>query len=111
MWQREDDNTARTWANAITYCENLTLAGYTDWRLPSKKELITIAGQTFVITQSDTAFADVLSTNVFYSYINAIYNAGITAGCSQNPLMYCPDAGVTRGEMAAFISRAFPGMP
>jgi hypothetical protein len=28
-----------TWANAISFCENLTFAGYDDWRLPNIKEL------------------------------------------------------------------------
>ncbi len=31
-----------TWANAIPACENLTYAGYSDWRLPNIKELMTI---------------------------------------------------------------------
>ena len=42
MWQKEDDNTKRIWSDAITYSDNLPLAGHTDWRLPSKKELISI---------------------------------------------------------------------
>ena len=42
MWQQEDDDTARTWANALLYCENLGLAGYTDWRLPNSRELESI---------------------------------------------------------------------
>ncbi|MGD9971587.1 MAG: DUF1566 domain-containing protein [Desulfatirhabdiaceae bacterium] len=29
----------KTWAEALTYCENLTLGGQTDWRLPGIKEL------------------------------------------------------------------------
>jgi len=32
----------RTWANAITYCEGLDLAGHTDWRLPDEYELQSI---------------------------------------------------------------------
>ena len=42
IWQKEDDNTTRTWADAGTYCDSLTLGGYSDWRRPSKKELISI---------------------------------------------------------------------
>lgn len=42
MWQKEDDNNMRTFDEAVTYCESLTLGGYSDWRLPSRKELITI---------------------------------------------------------------------
>jgi hypothetical protein len=34
--------TAYAWANAITYCEDLDLGGYTDWRLPYEYELQSI---------------------------------------------------------------------
>lgn len=44
MWQ--DDNDAATvqnnWQGAIDYCQNLNLAGHSDWRLPSFDELRTI---------------------------------------------------------------------
>jgi hypothetical protein len=39
MWQKEDDNIKRTWSDAVSYCEGLTLAGYMDWRLPAVNEL------------------------------------------------------------------------
>lgn len=38
--------------------------------------------------------------------INALYAAGITAGCSTQPLSFCPDRPVTRAEMATFLVRA-----
>ena len=41
-WQRCDDGIKRTWKEASDYCDNLTLAGYSDWRLPTKKELQSI---------------------------------------------------------------------
>jgi hypothetical protein len=38
--------TARSWTAALDYAENLTLAGYTDWRLPNIKELQTLVDFT-----------------------------------------------------------------
>jgi hypothetical protein len=37
------------------------------------------------------------------SQIEAVFSTGITGGCSANPLNFCPDAPITRGEMAVFI--------
>jgi hypothetical protein len=39
MWQKADDNVKRNWNDAVTYCDNLSLGGYADWRLPSRVEL------------------------------------------------------------------------
>jgi hypothetical protein len=43
--------------------------------------------------------------------IHAIFDAGITTGCSQNPIKYCTFDPVTRAQMAAFIVRAAEGEP
>jgi hypothetical protein len=43
IWQKEDDNTQRTNADAITYCTNLSLGGVTQgWRLPTIDELVSL---------------------------------------------------------------------
>ena len=46
VWQQQDDATGRTWNDAITYCEGLSLGGYSDWRLPNIKELESITSDT-----------------------------------------------------------------
>jgi hypothetical protein len=39
MWQQNTPAKTMTWEQALSYCENLSLAGYSDWRLPNRKEL------------------------------------------------------------------------
>jgi len=56
-----------------------------------------------------TKFGDVPLTYWANSYIERLYNAGITGGCSTNPLMYCPDATVTRAQMAIFLLKGMHG--
>lgn len=39
--------------------------------------------------------------------INAVAAAGITSGCSADGPKFCPDEPVSRGQMAAFLAKAF----
>lgn len=48
-------------------------------------------------------FADVPNSNIFHNDIDALVDAGITAGCGGGN--YCPNQAVTRGQMAAFMNR------
>jgi Peptidase family C25/S-layer homology domain len=56
-----------------------------------------------------SGFVDVPPGYWAYDAIYKIYNAGITTGCSQNPLMYCPEDNVTRAQMAVFLGRGVHG--
>jgi hypothetical protein len=49
-------------------------------------------------------FADVPVAHPFHRFVEALYASGITGGCGGGN--YCPDAPVTRGQMAVFLAGA-----
>lgn len=59
------------------------------------------AGGTLVLHA--TSFADVPGNYWSWGYIERLYAAGITGGCGVG--LYCPEATVTRGQMAVFLER------
>jgi subtilisin-like proprotein convertase family protein len=56
-----------------------------------------------------TVFADVAAGHPFAAWIEALFAAGITGGCATSPRRYCPDAGVTRAQMAVFLLKGKHG--
>ncbi len=48
MWQDDASvkTTKKTWNEAVSYCDNLSFAGFSDWRLPSRMELLGITDKT-----------------------------------------------------------------
>ena len=61
------------WTTALTYCYNLTLGGYSDWRLPNVKELQSLIdfSQVAPALLSGHPFTDVKSSNYWSSTTNA----------------------------------------
>jgi alpha-tubulin suppressor-like RCC1 family protein len=59
-----------------------------------------VVNQTFVDVTNDYWAAD---------FVEQLYVAGITDGCGSAPLRYCPDAIVTRAQMAVFLLRSLHG--
>ena len=58
------------------------------------------------ITFAQSPFGDVPNDHWARSHISAMFQEGLTNGCSENPPLYCPDDPVTRAEMAVFQIRA-----
>ena len=52
-------------------------------------------------------FVDVDDDEWWMPYVERLADLGITVGCTQNPLRFCPDGTVTRARMASFLVRAF----
>jgi hypothetical protein len=67
-----------------------------------------IAG-SLTVSGSATTFADVPQDHWAWKYIEALYQEGYVSGCSSDPLMFCPENELARGEMAVFIVRGVHG--
>lgn len=52
-------------------------------------------------------FADVACPSLFADWIEDLTTRGITSGCDDSPLRYCPAASVTRGQAAVFVTKTF----
>jgi len=65
------------------------------------------SGYVRCVRAGGSPFGDVPGGSTFASYIEVIYNNGITLGCGNGD--YCPSQDVTRDQMAAFIIRALYG--
>jgi MYXO-CTERM domain-containing protein len=50
-------------------------------------------------------FADMADDRWSTPYAEALYDAGITTGCQQNPAMFCPDCVLDRATLAVFLAR------
>ncbi|HEX6947395.1 MAG TPA: S8 family serine peptidase [Acidimicrobiia bacterium] len=81
------------------YCPDATL---------TRAEMATFMQRAFELDPSATDWFVDDDGNIHEDAINAIAEVGITRGC--NPpanTNYCPNANITRGQMAAFLYRAF----
>jgi len=69
-----------------------------------------VNGTLTVLLPPSPIFVDVPLTYWSASFIERLYGAGITSGCSTVPLNYCPDNSVTRAQMAIFLLKGIHGM-
>jgi len=60
MWVQSDSGIGMDWQEALAYCQNLTSAGYDDWRLPNAKELQSIVDYTRSPDTTNSAAIDPL---------------------------------------------------
>ena len=73
-------------------------------RLEMARWLTAMFDQISAVAGPEGLFGDVDATD--WPVVEGLYEAGVTKGCSANPLLYCPDKPVTREQMASFIVRS-----
>lgn len=78
MWQKTtakgDDDKGMTFEDAVTYCENLELGGFKDWRLANKNELISLIRFDRTAPAIDPLFSDTGTTEIGYWTSTTFYN-------------------------------------
>ncbi|HEY0555548.1 MAG TPA: S-layer homology domain-containing protein [Thermoanaerobaculia bacterium] len=61
------------------------------------------------VTVASFTFADVPPSYWAWHFIEGLEAAGVPTVCGSNPLRYCPDSAMTRGDMSIFLLRAKEG--
>jgi len=104
MWQQNTAPGSYNWQQALSYCENLTLAGHSDWRLPTINELASIVdlGRHNPAVNT-TFFSNTVASNYWLSTTCARYT-----DCAL--LLYFGDgSGNFTGKSTSFYVRAVRG--
>jgi|GEM_PF-2369008 len=81
IWQKSDDQntTRRTWQQTVDYCESLNLGNKTDWRLPSRRELMSIVNYGRHDPAIDTGFFPNCYSGIYWSGTSWACNPGSVA--------------------------------
>jgi len=66
MWQ-QGENVSVTWEDGLSLCEELSLGGHTDWRLPNIKELESLTSETRNNPAIDTSFFAYATASAYLS--------------------------------------------
>ena len=74
MWQQAETENKMTWEAAMSHCESLSLAGYTDWRLPNQEELRSIVDYTTYNPAIDTDYFPNTVSSYHWSSTTYAYN-------------------------------------
>ncbi|MCY4422412.1 MAG: S-layer homology domain-containing protein [Acidimicrobiaceae bacterium] len=73
----------------------------------TRAQMASFLARAFDLEAAEPAgFADLDPDSSHNANIDALAASGITAGCADDPLRYCPQRPVTRAEMATFLARA-----
>lgn len=107
IWQKERPAAPRTWNDALTFADTLSLGGWTDWRLPNIKELQSLNDPTLSAPSIDHAIFPLLTSTKYWSsttQYNTVANAW-TMDLQYGIVSYDPKS----SSIAAFCVRGTAG--
>jgi hypothetical protein len=119
MWARNANlpNGYMTWYQAIDYCNNLTLGGYSDWRLPNINELESLVNAsqgylpTWLTAQGFTNVQDYLywssttsALNTYGAWVVAMWDDGGVAVAQDKSASICHVWSVRGGQCGQFVN-------
>ena len=83
MWQQVASTSPFfvTWPEAITACSDLSLAGYTDWRLPNFQELFSLANYGYGIGSWLNSRGFTVQTSGGWPYLTSTTSGNYTNNC------------------------------
>jgi hypothetical protein len=79
IWQNDGVNStfnSRSWKKAKEYCQDLSLDGFDDWRLPTIDELETILTKEKSNKYTKKALVDTTLSSYYWSSTTGAYNSG-----------------------------------
>ena len=81
VWEKTASAASLSWGEALAYCQNKTVDGYTDWRLPDIMELETLVDYTKVSPAiNDTVFVGPVAFYWSSSTLNGLPDLGKYVG-------------------------------
>ena len=75
-------------------------------KIVTRGQMAALLARAFKLPEGPPAGFGDIEGHHFASDIDSLAAAGISSGCSADPLRFCPNEPVTRGQMATFIARA-----
>jgi len=76
MWEKLNSAPTATWDQAKAYCENLTLGGQSDWRLPNRNELRSLVDYSRNNPAINTTFFPDAVADDYWSSTTDVFSSG-----------------------------------
>ena len=76
MWQQDLSGSTYTWQGALDYCAGLSYGGFSDWRLPTLHELLSIVDNGRYDPAIDPVAFPSMSSELFWSSSSRVNDSG-----------------------------------